>query len=487
VAIDYVSVDEAKLEWRDDEGKQRVAFLLWGDRVEVTGGGATHAEVMARGFTGTVKRSNLGGKPLLELYFVDVGQGDGILIRTPDGRHVMIDGGFPRASLATGKNAADFVDWKFFRDYRQQSIALDAMIASHNDQDHYGGLSDLLSEEERDVAELDAEDVTVERFYHAGLSWWKSGSARELGPTVTKNGDAYWSRLLENRASVAKALDGGSSPQLAGEWAKLFARVLATKTRAGSPTPVQRLGSGTDYVPGFEPAAGGVAIRVLGPVEFQIAGKPALKRFAGADSKQTNGHSVLLRLDYGRARILLTGDLNAAAQRTLLEQYQGRIQEFECDVAKACHHGSEDVSHRFLQAMRPAVTVISSGDNEGHDHPRPNIVAASATTGFMQLEDDALVSPLVYSTELARSVDLGKLKRVSVATDGEEVSVSGRALENAKLEAEGGPARRAHRARLLTNVVYGLVNVRTDGDRILCATRNEGKADWQIRSLRSRF
>jgi len=59
--------------------------------------------------------------------------------------------------------------------------------------------------------------------------------------------------------------------------------------------------------------------------------------------------------------------------------------EFLCDVAKACHHGSDDVSYEFLSAMRPAVTVISSGDNEGHDHPRPGIVAASATTGHLEI------------------------------------------------------------------------------------------------------
>jgi beta-lactamase superfamily II metal-dependent hydrolase len=91
-----------------------------------------------------VEESKLGGAPLLEVYFIDVGQGDGILIRTPDFRHIMIDGGHPRRSQPSGKSAADFVDWKFFEDYGMDVVALDAMIASHNDFDHYGGLADLL-------------------------------------------------------------------------------------------------------------------------------------------------------------------------------------------------------------------------------------------------------------------------------------------------------------------------------------------------------
>jgi hypothetical protein len=66
----------------------------------------------------------------------------------------MIDGGSKRASQPTGKNAADFVDWTFARDYGLSQIRLDVMMASHNDADHDGGLSDLLNVDQID--ELDA-------------------------------------------------------------------------------------------------------------------------------------------------------------------------------------------------------------------------------------------------------------------------------------------------------------------------------------------
>ena len=125
---------------------------------------------------GWVRKRDLGRQPLLEIYFIDVGQGDGVLIRTPNGRHILIDGGWPRRSQPTGTNAADFLDWKFIKDYEaaDNAIELDAMICSHNDQDHYGGLWDLLNPRESD--HLVAEQVFVERFYHAGLSWWKKGA-----------------------------------------------------------------------------------------------------------------------------------------------------------------------------------------------------------------------------------------------------------------------------------------------------------------------
>lgn len=112
--------------------------------------------------------------------------------------------------------------------------------------------------------------------------------------------------------------------------------------------------------------------------------------------------------------MLLTGDLNRKAQQALLKEYAGREPLFECDVAKGCHHGSDDVSLRFLEAMHAAVTVISSGDNEGHAHPRPAIVAASAVTGYRHVDrqTDELLTPLVYSTEIERSVAHGAVTRI---------------------------------------------------------------------------
>ena len=82
----------------------------------------------------------------------------------------------------TNKSAADLVDWKFFDDYGGTDIHLDAMIASHCDADHYGGLLDLLRDDPEARKELDCRSVIVDAFYHAGVSWWRPGD-RWLGRT----------------------------------------------------------------------------------------------------------------------------------------------------------------------------------------------------------------------------------------------------------------------------------------------------------------
>jgi glyoxylase-like metal-dependent hydrolase (beta-lactamase superfamily II) len=449
-----VSADAPPL-FEDPTDSKSSMHLLWGDQVEVLETTGDRVRVRARGRknTGWVEKSDLGGQPLLELYVIDVGQGDGILIKTPNGRHLMVDGGLQRQKQGSGKSAADFVDWKFFNDYGKDRIVLDAMLASHCDADHYGGLVDLLEPDE--TGERDCEDVRVEAVYHAGLGWWNSSKGKTLGPHQKVDGRDLFTQLVGDRAAIDAALVDGADPHLDGEWADFMQAALSARRVDGSPTPIEPLAKVNGYLPGFEPGTEGEPeIKVLAPLQPEVDGKLARLRFS-SDSKSTNGNSIVLRLSFGSCRILLTGDINRECQEELLADYTEHRDEFLCDVGKACHHGSDDVSFDFLKAMSAAVTIFSSGDNEDYDHPRPTIIAASAISGYLQIDRDELISPLIYSTELARSIKI-------------------------KVGAPGTP-------NTIAGLVYGLVNVRTDGHRILCATRNEKTREWNVATTTSRF
>lgn len=501
--------------YRNESGSAKWFDLLWGDPVSVLTPGPSRSRVRARGWSGYVSNGNLGATPLLELYFIDVGQGDGVLMRTPDGRHLLIDGGYTRSKQPTGKSAADFVDWKFFEDYGLARIRLDAIVASHCDADHYGGLWDVLRTDEDAMAELDCAGADIGVFHHAGVSWWRPGD-RWLGRTR----DGFLIDLLDDFDSLKEALRPDADRRLQGEWAQFLGEVARAAAdvrrlgvRAGDPADV--------FVPGFSDAEadGPVTIRVLAPVLHDVNGTPGVESLASDHAQNTNGHSVLLRVDYGRARILLTGDLNRNSMQAWLNEYEGREDVLACDVAKGCHHGSDDVSFAFLDHVNAAATIISSGDTAGHGHPRPAVVAASGVTGHLTVdeEEDELITPLVYSTEVERSVAVGRCNWMETARYPHEEDLldlrvyarEGRHLpEEWKEDVEAkrqtasrlhyqetkagaiGPSKRSRDFRgafVVSGIVYGLVNVRTDGETILCATMNDARRGWNIQAFPARF
>lgn len=73
-------------------------------------------------------------KNVLKIYTLDVGQGDSILIKTRDNKYILIDGGPDEKALQEVQQIVPFFKRK-----------LDLVILTHPDQDHVGGLPDILN------------------------------------------------------------------------------------------------------------------------------------------------------------------------------------------------------------------------------------------------------------------------------------------------------------------------------------------------------
>ena len=111
----------------------------------------------------------------LHLYILDIGQGDAILVVTPGGRQVLIDGGpDPATTLAALGPLLPPGD-----------RTLDAVIATHLDSDHIGGLLGVLER------------------YRAGVTL--QGSVRPEGSALYPQ----WAALLGGRGQRVSALAAG--------------------------------------------------------------------------------------------------------------------------------------------------------------------------------------------------------------------------------------------------------------------------------------
>lgn len=82
----------------------------------------------------------------LEVDFLDIGQGDAILITTPSGKQALVDGGMTDAALAELAKQMPFYDRK-----------IDYIIATHPDADHIGGLIPVM--ERYEVGEIFSNDA----------------------------------------------------------------------------------------------------------------------------------------------------------------------------------------------------------------------------------------------------------------------------------------------------------------------------------------
>ena len=65
-------------------GSDKRFDLLWGDCVQVYGTNDDRLQVHARGFEGWADEDHVRDDALLEVYFINVCQGDGVLVKTPD-------------------------------------------------------------------------------------------------------------------------------------------------------------------------------------------------------------------------------------------------------------------------------------------------------------------------------------------------------------------------------------------------------------------
>jgi len=81
-----------------------------------------------------LKNSFADSEKILEVDFLDIGQGDSILIKTPNDQNILIDGGPDKTVI---KRLSEELPW--------WDKTIDLMILTHPHDDHVGGLNDVIN------------------------------------------------------------------------------------------------------------------------------------------------------------------------------------------------------------------------------------------------------------------------------------------------------------------------------------------------------
>lgn len=230
----------------------------------------------------------------LHVVALDVGQGDAILVRGPDGQALLVDtgGGGPGRSDRGERVVLPAL-------HRAGVRRLQALALTHGDPDHAGGLASLL------------EGIPV------GEVWVPAGTEA-----------AAWQEPIAV-AGVPR-------------------RVLARGDRVW-----------------------------LGPVLVTVLHPPRGGGTGPGPADENNG-SLVLRIEWGLAAALLTGDAEAPTEADVLAAGA----PVRATILKVGHHGSRHASSApFLAVVGPRLALISVGVRNPFGHPSPSALGRLAAAG----------------------------------------------------------------------------------------------------------
>lgn len=122
----------------------------------------------------------------------------------------------------------------------------------------------------------------------------------------------------------------------------------------------------------------GLTIEVLAPAEREVMPE------AEAEGTEINNASLVLRAATPAGRILLSGDVELAAQASLL----GSRVDLSAEVVKVPHHGSRYTSPELFTAVRARIAVVSVGVGNRYGHPSRTTLRAIGRTGALVVRTD---------------------------------------------------------------------------------------------------
>lgn len=264
-------------------------------------------------------------KPLT-VTFIDVGEGDSILIRTPHGRVMLIDTGGSAGGRETGFDIGNRVLVPVLRNYGISKI--DTLLLTHMHLDHIGGVPAVL--EKLQVKKLVLPPAAVTEI---------GTSAKTAGRSETN---------VSLKAAVRTKMTALPEAAILAEIYALAGKKLI---------PIVPVSAGNRII--LDPE---ISIEVLAPLQNKTSGGPV----------DSNNSSIVLKLSYGQDSLLLTGDIEAAAVEALL----GAHRDLQADVLKVPHHGSRNsLSAEFYRQVDPDLAVITVGRNL-FGHPAGEVLAA---------------------------------------------------------------------------------------------------------------
>jgi competence protein ComEC len=318
----------------------------------------------------------------LRVHVLDVGQGDSILILSPEGKTVLIDAG-------DEKNGKKVVEALRANGVQQ----LDYFIATHTHPDHIGGAAEVFG------------NFKVGTVLHNDFPP-PEAVAKEETPAATGKG-------ADKKQGKKQA---APPPRNAGRQGKVL-ELPTVKAYNSFKSAVEQTGAK------FEKAeleqkidlGGGAILTVLAPIPPFFTKEQIASSRTGNES---NANSIVVRLDYGDFSMLFTGDAEAQTEDRLVNKETN----LAATILKVAHHGSKyATSENFLKRVFRAddpqskAAIISMSEFNRYGHPHQDVLTRLKAAGVKQIYRTDLQGEITITT--TGKVKDGKLYEVKAAKE----------------------------------------------------------------------
>lgn len=270
----------------------------------------------------------------LAIHFLDVGQGDCIIIQLPDGKNAIIDAGGDNKN-----NEGKSCETRILENINELKIkTFDYMFLTHTDADHVDYMDTVLKEYEVKNIYRPAFNSTYERGQNINP---------QFGTIETRTYNDFVKAVIEEQKEGAKVKFNIGKMLIEGE---------------------------------------GYQFDIYGVAEEWYR-KDKVGDESQIDAKERNKVSPMVLLSYNAKdavrKVMFTGDSEGeggnGGEGLFLEKYKTEIMTLDIDLLKVGHHGSaSSASNNFLKRLDPEYAVISAGIDNKHKHPRPECLARLA-------------------------------------------------------------------------------------------------------------
>ncbi len=254
----------------------------------------------------------------LYVHVMDVGQGDAILIHTPLGKNILVDGG-PHNNIR--EPLSDILGFGLY--------VIDEVFLSHPHADHMSGF------------------LTVMQKYRVEKIWY-------TGIVHTTPVFQEWLQEISIQEIPIEQLTGVDVREIDGVTLEIL-------------YPDKDIQDKSDWVDGHNGLNDtSIVMRVtFGEVSFLLVGdaEEALENYL------LEQYTVILE-----PQAIESSSEDESLDTIAPSSLQDDALKLKADVLKIGHHGSKSsTSKEFLEAVNPSVAVISSGQNN-YGHPHPSVI-----------------------------------------------------------------------------------------------------------------